>query len=147
MPLQIKRLLIMFAIFIALFLLVRHFLIPDSFGKYGHYRGDALAENAAKEVKYAGTKSCIACHDTVFTLKKSGKHEVINCETCHGPGYKHNKTPKEAKLLIPNGRDFCIKCHGKNIAKRKENIVQIDPKEHNVEGNCTECHNPHQPWK
>jgi len=34
MPPQIKRLLPLFVVFIGLFLLARHFLIPESFGKY-----------------------------------------------------------------------------------------------------------------
>ena len=54
MPPQIKRLLPLFALFIGLFLLVRHLLIPESFGEFGHYRGNSLGENADKPLHYAG---------------------------------------------------------------------------------------------
>jgi len=44
MPVQLKTLLPLFAVFILLFLVARHFLIPESFGKYGHYRANAIDE-------------------------------------------------------------------------------------------------------
>ena len=47
MPPQLRRLIPMFAVFIALFLLVRHFLVPDSFGEYGFYRVTGLPKNGA----------------------------------------------------------------------------------------------------
>ena len=54
MPVQLKTLLPLFAVFIILFLIARHFLIPDSFGKYGHYRADTIDETAALPIFYAG---------------------------------------------------------------------------------------------
>ena len=40
------------------FLLIRQHFIPKSFGQYGHYRGNALAELSAKPLVYAGHKTC-----------------------------------------------------------------------------------------
>ena len=147
MPLQIKRLMLAFAVFIALFLIARQFLKPESFGEYGHYRGGALNENAAKVVKYVGFTSCVSCHDTIVKLKKTGLHASISCEVCHGPGYQHIKTPEKNKLLKPKGREFCGICHSKNAARSKALIHQVDLKEHNVENVCSECHNPHEPYQ
>jgi len=45
MPKQIQRLLIVFAVFISLFLVARHYLVPKTFGDLGHYRADALKDN------------------------------------------------------------------------------------------------------
>jgi len=48
MPAQLNRILLLFIAFIGLFLLVRHFLIPESFGQYGHYRGESLNDIASR---------------------------------------------------------------------------------------------------
>jgi len=154
MPPQINRLLILFAILIALFLIVRHFLVPASFGDLGHYRANSLIDNAdtlLHPVKYRGVKSCEGCHDSVIALKKIGPHVNIKCETCHGPAFKHIKNPKTDTLLVPKTipytRFFCAKCHTKNKARNEKIIKQIDPNEHNVDMACTDCHNPHHPLK
>ena len=145
MPQQLKRLLVAFIIFISIFLVIRHFLVPASFGKYGHYRGDALKENAAHEIKYIDAKECANCHTDIDSLKKSGPHQNINCQTCHGPGNKHLEDPSANALAKPDSREFCGKCHAKNAARNGKNITQQDIKEHNPDSKCIECHNPHQP--
>lgn len=151
MPLQVKRLLLAFALFIGLMLAMKYFLTPKSWGEFGHYRGLALKEIADKEPKYLGSKSCVSCHDTIATLQMDGEHKSINCETCHGPGYKHNKEPEKNKLgkLLgkTGGREFCVKCHAINAARPKNIIKQIDIVEHNQEEACINCHNPHKPWE
>jgi excinuclease UvrABC ATPase subunit len=146
-PPQIPRLAIAFTIFIALFLLVRHLLTPDTFGEYGHYRGAALIDNAKPEIHFSGQQACFACHQVVEDLKKEDVHSDIHCETCHGPGQKHVLSSNKADILKPNSRDFCASCHKLNAAKKKDAINQVDLKIHNVEKNCIECHNAHQPWK
>jgi hypothetical protein len=146
MPRQVIRLFIVFAIFVILFLIARHFLTPKTFGEFGHYRGDALKDNKAREVNYIGSDACYDCHDSIASLKKSGFHKVLNCETCHGTGTKHVNDPKIV-LNKPTEREFCGKCHNKNAAKSLNNIKQIDIKEHNIDNKCIDCHNPHEPWK
>jgi hypothetical protein len=146
-PPQIPRLAIAFAVFIALFLLLRKILIPDSFGQYGHYRGASLEENASKEIHFSGQKACFECHQEIEDQKQTDVHKGIHCETCHGPGQKHAESADAADILKPGSREFCGNCHGKNAAKRADAIVQIDLNEHNTSKNCIECHNPHQPWK
>ena len=88
-PPQLTRLAIAFAIFISLFLVLRHFLIPDTFGEYGHYRGASLIDNALPEIHYAGQQACFECHQDIEDLKRQDVHSDIHCETCHGPGQKH----------------------------------------------------------
>lgn len=146
MPLHIKRLLLVFAIFIALFLVARHFLVPESFGKYGHYRANALDESAKLEIHYAGQQACFECHQDIEDLKAQDVHSSIHCETCHGPGQKHVVSSEASDIFKPSGRDFCGSCHKKNAARLKDAVFQVDLTEHNIGKNCTECHNPHQPW-
>jgi hypothetical protein len=147
-PPQIPRLALAFAIFISLFLLARHFLVPDTFGEYGHYRGASLIENAQPEIHYSGQKACFECHQDVEDLKSQDVHSDINCEICHGPGQKHVVSAEVADILKPDGsREFCGSCHALNAAKPKTTIFQVDLKEHNKGKKCIECHNAHQPWE
>jgi hypothetical protein len=145
-PPQLTRLTIAFAIFISLCLLVRQLLVPDTFGQYGHYRGASLLDNASFEIHYAGHKACLECHQDIEDLKVQDVHSGINCEICHGPGQKHLGSGEAADIIKPSGREFCGRCHSKNAARAKSAIAQVNLAEHNTGKNCTECHNPHQPW-
>lgn len=146
-PPQITRLALAFAIFISIFLVVRHFLVPDTFGQYGHYRGASLIDNALPEIHYSGQQSCFECHQDIEDHKAQDVHSDIHCETCHGPGQKHVVSSKPEDILKPYSREFCGVCHSKNAAKQKNAIFQVDLKEHNVDKKCIDCHNPHQPWE
>jgi hypothetical protein len=146
-PPQLKRLAIAFAVFIALFLFARNLLVPDSFGQYGHYRGDALIENALPEIHHAGQQACFDCHQEIEDMKQKDVHKTIHCETCHGPGQKHVLSADAADIIKPDSREFCGVCHEKNAAKKQTAIVQIELAKHNTEKKCIECHNPHQPWE
>ena len=145
MPQQLKRLFIAFLIFVSLFLIVRHFLVPKSFGKYGHYNADALTNNASREIKYIDPKECVTCHADIDTLKVAGGHKDINCQTCHGPGYKHIEDPVANPLNKPTERAFCGKCHSLNVARSVSTIKQQDLTKHNTDNKCVDCHNPHKP--
>lgn len=149
MPVQLKTLLPLFAVFIILFLVARHFLIPESFGKYGHYRADSMDEIAALPVNYAGKSVCIDCHDTEAQLLASDAHAALSCEVCHGPNAKHADDPDNKESIVKDGsRPFCARCHEINQARKTEVINQIDIKEHHPEKeNCIDCHNPHAVWE
>ena len=146
-PPHIRRLMLAFAVFISIFLLVRHFLRPETFGEYGPYRGAALIDNAQYEIHYSGQQACFECHQDIEDLKAQDVHSEIRCETCHGPGQKHVVSSDTTDIFVPAGREFCGLCHTMNAARPKDAVFQIDIKEHNVEKNCTECHNAHQPWE
>lgn len=146
MPPQIKRLALAFAIFISLFLVARYFLKPDTFGEYGPYRAAALIDNAQHEIHFSGQDACFECHQDIQDLKLTDLHSDIHCETCHGPGQKHVLSSIPEDIIKPAGRKFCGSCHSMNAARLKDAVNQVDLKSHNIEKNCTECHNPHQPW-
>ncbi|MCF8369826.1 MAG: hypothetical protein K9G76_12370 [Bacteroidales bacterium] len=146
MPVQLKTLIPLFTAFILIFLVVRHFLIPESFGKEGHYRYDAIAMNADKPLNYAGKDACAECHDDQVLAMESDMHANLSCEVCHGPGLAHYDNPDSARLIIPDQREHCGLCHSYN-ANRVDKITQIDLNDHNVEEKCIHCHNPHVPWE
>lgn len=145
MPKYIIRLILLFALFLISFLVLRHFLVPESFGDLGHYRANAIDDIASLPVKYTGNSACIDCHEEIDTLKRTDKHAFINCESCHGPGYLHIEDPTPENIVRNTEREFCGRCHTKN-ASRAKIIKQVDLAEHNTESKCVECHNPHAPW-
>lgn len=148
MPPQLKTLLPFLAVFICIFLVARHFLIPESFGKYGHYRANSLDEIAALPIQYVGKTVCIDCHDDEAKLLASDAHSGLSCEVCHGPGAKHADDADNNKLEKPGTRNDCGKCHSINPARKIKVITQIDIKIHHIErGNCIDCHNPHAIWE
>ena len=146
-PPQIKRHVVVVIVFVSLFILVRSFLVPPSFGKYGHYRGDALKENEDRIPKYSGQDSCSDCHSKIVDQKASDVHAGLACETCHGPGDAHVHAARKVKFQKVGTRNFCAICHTKNAARRKEVIPQLVIEKHYPEKNCIDCHNPHQPWE
>jgi nitrate/TMAO reductase-like tetraheme cytochrome c subunit len=146
MPVQVKRLLLVFAILIALSIVLKYYLTPESFGEYGHYRGKALEEIASKEAKFTQKDDCAMCHDSIAELKSSGVHDPLQCEVCHGPGFKHIEDDELNKMDINKSGELCMRCHSINAASRKKVIKQIDAVEHAEGEECITCHNPHQPW-
>lgn len=146
MPVQVKRLLLVFAFFITISIILIYFLTPRSFGEFGHYRGKALEEIASKNLKYIQMDDCAMCHDSIAELKSSGLHAPLQCEVCHGPGYLHIEDEETNRMEIPEEGQFCMRCHTINIAKSKNVIKQIDAIEHAEGEDCITCHNPHQPW-
>ena len=117
------RLAAVFLVGTLLFLLARGFLVPRSFGQYGHYRGNAIAEIAAHPVAFAG-------HQT--------------CEACHGALAKHAEDPVSVKPAKLQAAVLCARCHEANIAKPKQ-FPQVVPAEHSGGAACDMCHQPHSP--
>lgn len=105
MPKHIVRLLGLVTVIAIVAFSAKHFLIPDSFYQYGHYRGNAVAEIASKVPKLQGSASCESCHKAVYAEwtagihRKATRNNVIQgvvyksgpgCEVCHtGPAANH----------------------------------------------------------
>ncbi len=143
-PQQIVRLAIVFAVAIAALIVMRHVLTPKTFGQLGHYRAAAIDEIAALPVKYAGRGACNDCHDDIVTVRSTGRHQTVACETCHGAAQAHISSGGEVKPIVPRERSFCPQCHGFDAA-RPTGFPQIDPVTHNPVKRCVSCHNPHEP--
>jgi hypothetical protein len=134
----------LFAAGTVLFLCFRAWFVPKSFGEYGHYRGDAIAEVAALPVVHAGHETCEACHADVLETKKTGKHANVNCEACHGPQAKHAEDPSSVKPALPDTAVLCARCHEANSAKPKW-FPQVVTADHSQGLACNTCHTPHKP--
>ena len=126
-----------------LFLVVRAAVVPASFGQYGHYRGAAIGEIAAKPLHYAGHPTCETCHADVAQSKAGGKHAHMNCEACHGPLLRHANDPS----IDPGKPDvgtLCVRCHAASAARPKD-FKQVNASEHSGGVPCNTCHQPHNP--
>ena len=141
---HLLRLAVVFAIGFLIFALLRSYLVPKSFGRYGHYRGDALAEIKAQPVHYAGHQACEACHSDVLDVKSKGKHAHVNCESCHGPLANHADDPGGVTPEKLDTARLCVRCHEANTAKPKH-FPQVASAEHSAGLACNECHQPHSP--
>jgi hypothetical protein len=142
-PEQIKRLAVVFVIVISLFLFVRPYLIPNDFGKYGHFRASAVDEIAAQNIQYMGHVACLDCHDDITGLKQTGFHRDVSCEVCHGPAVEHI----EGDLLempAPRERGYCPLCH-EYLPSRPTGFPQIISASHNPMEACISCHDAHDP--
>lgn len=124
--------------------------VPRSFGQFGHYRGEAIAEATAKEPRHLGETSCQNCHAEEVRLHDKDAHARVQCEVCHGPGQAHAADQKRA-MRVPEGNGLCLGCHQK-LAARPSAFPQIDRREHFAKVGvkddkllCKTCHNPHEP--
>lgn len=129
---------------IALFLALRAWFVPKSFGRYGHYRADSITEIAALPVVHAGHEVCESCHADVLALKSAGKHAGVNCEACHGPQLKHAEDPTAIKPPLPDTAVLCARCHEADSAKPKW-FPAVVTAEHAQGLACNACHTPHSP--
>ena len=129
---------------LVIFLVIRGFLVPKSFGQFGHYRANAVTEIAARPIKFAGHESCEGCHADVLDKKKNGKHAGVDCEACHGPQAQHVDDPTSVKPAKLDTAVLCARCHEANAAKPR-NFPQVDTEEHSTGLPCDTCHQPHSP--
>jgi hypothetical protein len=127
-----------------LFIVVRAAVLPQDFGKLGHYRPGAMEVARSKPIQYAGQDTCVACHDTQATARAGGKHAKVSCEICHGPLARHADDPSTLKPTLPNVANLCARCHEKDAAKPK-GFPQVVTAEHSGGAACNECHKPHNP--
>lgn len=145
-PRQAIALSVIFAIVIAAFIISRKVLVPPTFGEYGHYRGQAVADNRAHGMKYAGAAVCAQCHEDEVEEKQQSYHRGLSCEVCHGPAAAHAAKPDDESLRpgAPRGRGYCPICHDYNPS-RPTGFPQIIEVQHNPGKACMSCHDPHDP--
>ena len=133
----------------------RHFMIPESFGKEGHYRYDSLLGFMEKSPVHGAPGSCAKCHADQQKSNASGRHAGISCETCHAPLTTHAANgEKIGDMLVDKSYGLCLRCHEKLEARPKE-FSQVMLKEHLSELGlakipdkiCKVCHDPHNPKK
>jgi Cytochrome c554 and c-prime len=141
---HLVRLAAVFLVGLVAFLVLRSLLVPRSFGRYGHYRADAIGEIAALPTAYAGHQVCEGCHSDIVDVKSKGVHRGVACESCHGPQLKHAEDPGSVVPAKLDTAVLCVRCHQANIAKPK-GFPQVDAAEHSGGAACNTCHQPHSP--
>ena len=135
---------------------VRGMVLPKSFGKYGHYRADAITDEIDRPIRNGTNASCMACHPYIREMHLNGVHHTVSCEFCHGPMADHVQDGKViAKLPKKQGKEIrrlCLRCHNQIIrARPKESIKMITMPDHLKEKHvrtdhiCNQCHNVHAP--
>lgn len=140
---HIFRLAGLFAVGTLSFFVIRSFIVPRSFGQYGHYRGAAIGEIAAHPIRFAGHQTCETCHADIAQTKGAGKHAHVNCEACHGPLAKHADDPS-IDPGKPDTKTLCIRCHAASAARPK-GFPQVNAADHSGGMPCQTCHQPHNP--
>jgi len=141
---HLARMAALFAVGVVAFLLLRWFMVPVGFGRYGHFRPGALDDARARPLHYAGRAACEDCHTDIVAARKGSRHERIGCEACHGALIKHAEAPGDVKPKLPDTRALCVRCHEASSWKPKT-FPQVKVAEHADEGPCTACHKPHAP--
>lgn len=141
-PDSLLRVLTLFLILLAGVLLIR-FALPPSLIQTDLHVQSTVEREMAKTVRYAGSDVCADCHEE-YKIKKSGYHQNLSCETCHGAAKAHSEDPTEVKPVAPRKREFCTLCHTFNPS-RPTGFPQINPVAHNPLKQCVSCHNPHDP--
>jgi hypothetical protein len=135
------------AVFIAgtlVLLGIRAYLVPHSFGRYGHYRADSLGEIAALPIGYAGHAACETCHSDEAAAKSKGKHAGVGCEACHGALARHADDFAANVPQKPDPTVLCAQCHEASAAKPKW-FAQVATADHSGGVPCNACHQPHNP--
>jgi len=141
---HLSRVVLLLALGLIVFLLIRQAVIPAEFGKYGHFRPGALDDIRARPVNFAGREACEACHSDQVEAKSKGKHANIGCEACHGALAKHAEDPTSVVPELPKTEVLCAKCHEANAAKPKT-FPQVVTADHSNGMPCNTCHKPHNP--
>jgi hypothetical protein len=130
---------------------VRHFAVPKSYGDYGQYRFDSVAELAAKAPVHGSPESCAECHDEAEIVAE-GPHRVVSCEVCHAPLGTHVAGGEQiAEMPVRRSNALCAWCH-ERLAARPATFPQVVFVDHvterggeMIEGICLECHDVHDP--
>lgn len=134
----------LFLLAFIVFLGIRGYVVPKSFGQYGHYRANAINDIAASPIRFAGHEACETCHADVLDVKKAGKHARVNCEACHGPLAKHADDPASVTPAKLDTAALCVRCHAASAARPKS-FPQVAAAEHSSGVACETCHQPHNP--
>jgi len=138
--------------------LARALLLPASFGRYGHYRADAVREEMRRPLRNMTNESCLACHPNIKKIHLAGVHRTVSCEVCHSAYADHIKDGKVvAKMPVRRGeeiRTLCLRCHNRIIrARPREWIKMISMPDHLTSKGvrpdhlCNQCHLVHAPLK
>ena len=138
---HLVRLALLFAGGVLVFAIVRAMMMPEDFGRYGHYRAGSIDEARARPISYGGRSRCTECHEDSTTAIASARHKTIACEACHGPLARHSEDP-EVKAPRLQGLADCVRCH-EAAAGKPAQYPMVVVAEHSDPVACISCHDPH----
>jgi hypothetical protein len=151
---HVFRVIFVLVLGLVVFVLGRSWAQPKSFGMYGSYRFDNVAEQASiRRPVHAGAAACAECHDDKSKQHGAGVHQRVSCEICHGPLGVHVRDGEHvADMPVDRSFTLCARCHRK-VLGRPEKFPQVVLEQHvhqmgpaRLEGKvCLECHDPHSP--
>ncbi len=147
---HVFRVALVLVVAVAAIVLARGFLVPKTYGMYGPYRADNVAEQMNLRVPaHHGPAACGECHDDEFKKRAGGSHKTVSCEVCHVPFTQHVKDDGSVEApTINRSYTLCARCHRK-IDGRPAKFPQVVLEQHvngPVEGKvCLDCHDPHAP--
>ncbi|SMC38259.1 hypothetical protein SAMN02746065_101269 [Desulfocicer vacuolatum DSM 3385] len=133
-------------------------LIPDSFGKYGHYRANAIDEEVQRPIRHGTNTSCLKCHTYEAAIHLKGRHNTISCEFCHGTYADHVSNGKKSGTLpVKKNTEIstlCLRCHNTEIKARSQAVIKtvampqhLESQEVKLTHTCNQCHHVHAPLK
>jgi hypothetical protein len=143
-------------------IVLRHLLVPSTFGDRGFYRAASLSEHMSMPLVHGLPTSCAGCHQDQQEAIENGTHASVSCEVCHAPLALHanpaeDPTGKFADMPMDRTYRSCAYCHMKVLA-RPNDFPQIDFEEHLITVGAIEppqkiparaclyvCHTPHSP--
>ena len=145
-PEQLTRLGAVLAFVVAIVLVLRFVVLPESMFSAKPHQAATVTREAAKPLRYAGLATCRGCHEDEFTTRLAGAHRSISCENCHGPAAAHVANEKDEAATPPKHREreFCLGCHG-YLESRPDGFPQVVAQEHNGRKRCVACHDAHDP--
>jgi len=137
---------------------LRPVFLPDDFGKYGHYRPGAVADEAAREIRSPANEACFECHPLIRKLHVAGVHKDMLCEVCHGSNADHVRNEKWYAVM-PTARDQeirlqCLGCHNEVVQALPPEAMKMVALPKHLEDRkvrthhvCNQCHHVHAPLK
>jgi hypothetical protein len=150
---HVFRVFLLLGAVVAAGLVARVLAVPASFGRYGFYRADNLAEQAAREVRHGGDAACGGCHAARKTQHDGGAHRPVPCEDCHDALATHVRDGKRVAEMrrTRSVTKLCARCH-RDLAARRESFPRVNIEKHVADRGavvsdtvCFDCHNPHDP--
>ena len=143
---------------VALVVVGKLLFTPGGFGRYGHYRPGAIDDEVKRPLVHETDASCDSCHEWDASFHKKGKHKVVSCEFCHGPGGRHVKDGKVVgHLEVQKGGEInrlCLRCHDGHVRARPQGgkVIKtvlypnhLEKQAVETDHLCNQCHLVHAP--